>query len=102
MNRLMPEEVRTVERETLRLNDQAWGVSFGMLCGLGLFFATIVLVLKGGDNVGQHLGLLSAYLPGYRVTVIGACVGFVYLFVMGYAVGRLIGIIYNYIAAPRR
>ena len=99
MARLTPEETRAVKRVTVRLNAQAWGVSFGLLCGLGLFLATLILVFKGGDNVGQHLGLLSVFLPGYRVTVAGAFLGFVYLFVVGYALGRLIGLVYNIIAA---
>ena len=101
MPKLTPEENRAIQRATVRLNAQAWGVSFGLLCGLGLFLATIVLVLKGGERVGQHLSLLSAYLPGYRVTVGGAFLGFVYLFVIGYALGRLIGLVYNLIASPR-
>ena len=99
MTRLTPEENRAVKRATLRLNAQAWGVSFGLLCGLGLFLATLILVVKGGDNVGQHLGLVSVFLPGYRVTMLGAFLGFVYMFVIGYALGRLIGLVYNVIAA---
>lgn len=87
-----------VRREVLRLNAKAWGLSFGVLGGLGLFAPTMILVLKGGEHVGPHLGLLSIYLPGYRVTVAGAFIGFVYLFVIGYAVGRGIGAIYNAIA----
>jgi hypothetical protein len=101
MAKLTPEETRAVRRATVRLNAQAWGVSFGLLCGLGLFAATLILVLKGGENVGQHLGLISVYLPGYRVTVGGAFLGFIYLFVIGYALGRVIGTVYNYIALPR-
>ena len=101
MARLSPEEIRAVRREVLRLNAQAWGLSFGLLGGLGLFVSTMILVLRGGESVGRHLGLLAVYLPGYRVTVAGAFIGFVYLFVIGYAVGRGIGTIYNAIALPR-
>ncbi|HKS05469.1 MAG TPA: hypothetical protein VJR92_04075 [Gemmatimonadaceae bacterium] len=100
MARLSNEEAQAVERATLQLSGQAWGVSVGLLCGVGLFVATLILVLKGGVNVGQHLGLLSVYLPGYRVTVLGAFIGFIYLFVIGYALGRLIGLVYNSIAKP--
>lgn len=101
MTDLTPEEQRELRRVTLRLNAQAWGVSFGMLLGLGLFIATIVLVLKGGPNVGQHLGLLGEYFPGYRVTVAGAFLGFIYAFVIGYALGRIIGAVYNKVAQLR-
>ncbi|MFQ5678558.1 MAG: hypothetical protein ACE5HP_03780 [Gemmatimonadota bacterium] len=88
------------ERELLevairRLNARAWGIAAGLLIGGGLFVATIVLVLKGGDPVGPHLALLSNYFPGYRVTVLGSFIGFVYGFVVGYAAGRTIGLIYN-------
>ncbi len=102
MTHLDPEEARAVRREVLRLNAKAWGLSFGLLGGLGLFLSTIILVVKGGERVGPHLALLSIYLPGYRVTVAGAFIGFVYLFVIGYAVGRGIGTIYNAIAHPNR
>jgi hypothetical protein len=101
MTDLTPEEQRELRRVTLRLNAQAWGVSFGLLLGMGLFLATIVLVLKGGDNVGAHLSLLANYFPGYRVTVAGAFLGFIYAFVIGYALGRLIGAVYNKVAQIR-
>jgi hypothetical protein len=57
--------------------------------------ATDILVLKGGETVGPHLGLLSVYLPGYSVTFVGSLVGFVYMFVIGYGIGRAIVGIYN-------
>lgn len=91
-----PEEA--VKATVLRLNARAWGISFGLVLGGGLFLATIVLVLRGGAQVGQHLGMLSVFLPGYRVTWAGAFIGFVYLFVLGYALGRLIGAVYNRLA----
>lgn len=100
MTALDEKEARLVRRAVLQLNAQAWGVAFGLLFGLGLFVATVVLVMKGGQQVGTHLGLLSAYLPGYRVTIGGAFLGFIYLFVIGYAFGRLVGVVYNWIAKP--
>lgn len=101
MDNLTIEEERELKRVTQRLNAQAWGVSFGLLLGVGLFVATIILVAKGGPNVGQHLSLLREYLPGYRVTVAGAFLGFIYAFVIGYALGRVIGVVYNKVAAIR-
>ena len=102
MAQLTPEETRDLRRAVRRLNAQAWGVSFGVLFGTVLFVATMVLVLKGGDNVGQHLGLLAVYFPGYRVNIGGAFLGFVYGFVLGYALGRVIGYVYNLVAATQR
>lgn len=91
--------METELRGTLhRINARAWGIAFGLMMGLALFIATNVLVVKGGSVVGPHLGLLGAYLPGYSVTFVGSVVGFVYLFVIGYGFGRLIGAVYNRVA----
>ncbi len=92
---------QNIHRAVLRLNERAWGVAFGLVLGGGLFVATNVLVLKSGENVGQHLALLAAYFPGYRVTFVGSLIGFVYAFVLGYALGRLVGIVYNRVANAR-
>ena len=78
-----------------RLNARAWGMSVGLVLGLGLFIATNFLLLKGGTNVGAHLRLLSNYFPGYRVTFLGSVIGFIYAFVLGYGLGRLIAGIYD-------
>ncbi len=89
------DEQQALEVAIRRLNERAWGITLGSLLGGGLFLATIVLVIKGGQNVGAHLSLLSNYFPGYRVTVLGSFIGFVYGFVIGYGVGRIIGTVYN-------
>ena len=85
------EELNTL----LKLNARAWGIAVGLLLGGGVFIATVFLVIKGGPNIGPHLALLGNYLPGYRVTWAGAFVGFVYMFVIGYGIGRIIGGVYN-------
>jgi hypothetical protein len=85
----------TLERAIRRLNARAWGISVGLVCGLGLLLATNFLILKGGANVGQHLSLLRAYFPGYSVSFPGSLIGFVYAFVIGYGLGRVIGTVYN-------
>lgn len=82
-------------RAIARLNARAWGITMGLLFGLGLFLATNILVLKGGPNPGPHLSLLHVYFPGYRVTFLGSLIGFVYAFVVGYGLGRVIGGVYN-------
>lgn len=87
-----------VRNTLLRLNARAWGIAVGLLFGTGLLVATLVLVLRGGAQVGPHLNLLGMFLPGYRVSVAGAFIGFAYLFVIGYAIGRLIGGVYNAMA----
>jgi hypothetical protein len=91
----------TLQYAIRRLNARAWGMSVGLVCGLGLLLATNVLVIKGGPNVGQHLGLLSNYFPGYSVTFVGSLIGFVYAFVLGYGLGRLIAAVYDRAAGTR-
>ena len=93
---------QVLRNRLMRVNSRAWGVSVGAILGLWLFAATNVLVMKGGDVVGPHLGQLGRFLPGYSVTVAGSFVGFVYLFVIGYGIGRLISAIYNLITHGER
>ena len=91
-----------IKRALLRLNARAWGIAVGLLLGIGLFAATNVLVIKGGDEVGPHLALLGFYFPGYTVTFLGSLIGFMYAFVMGYVLGRLIGVAYNTLVRSAR
>ena len=88
-------EEQDLSAALVRLNARAWGIAMGLLLGGGLFVATNVLVLKGGPDVGAHLRLLRVFLPGYSVTFLGSLVGFVYLFVIGYVLGRFVGLVYN-------
>lgn len=87
-----------VKTTLLKLNARAWGIAVGLLFGSTLFLGTIILVMRGGRQVGPHLGMLWVFFPGYSVTFVGALIGFTYAFVVGYAVGRLIGLVYNALA----
>jgi protoporphyrinogen oxidase len=71
----------------LKLDRGAFGVALGVVCGLALFAATLVLVLRGGANVGATLGLLRNYFPGYRVTPLGSVLGLGYGFLTGFVLG---------------
>lgn len=95
---MAPSNDQKIQEGLLALNAQAWGISFGLLLGGGLFLATNFLVIKGGAQVGKHLSLLSAFFPGYQVSFGGSLVGFVYGFVVGWAIGRIIGAVYNRLA----
>ena len=98
---LTAEEARVVRKRLMRIQEQGWGIAFGLIAGLGLFAATMILVIRGGAVVGPRLGLLALYFPGYSVTFLGSFIGFVYAFVGGYAVGRAIATIYNRMTAGR-
>jgi len=93
-----PEDQRELENALLRLNGRAWGISIGLVLAVGLFIATNLLVLKGGPDPGRHLRLIRVFFPGYSVSFVGSIIGFVYAFVVGYGLGRMIGSIYNRLA----
>ena len=97
-SRTREERYVLVEREMAHIHEQGWGIAIGLVFGLALLVATNLLVIKGGDTVGPHLGLLAVYLPGYSVTFGGSLIGFVYAFVIGYSCGRGVATIYNYLA----
>ena len=82
-------------RSVLLLNAKVFGLSLGLLFGLGVFIATNWLVLKGGKVIGPHLQLLSQYFIGYRVSFFGSLIGFAYGFAVGSLAGSLVGWIYN-------
>lgn len=92
--RLSTDEQRALQSAVQALNEKAWGIGVALVLAMALFVATNVLVLRGGSDVGSHLGLLGLYFPGYRVTFAGSLIGFVYAFVLGYAVGRTVVTLY--------
>ncbi len=103
---MSPERRVETEEELLRtavarLRASVMAVSFGLAGGTGLFVATVWLLIRGGENVGQHLSLLGNYFPGYSVTWAGAAVGFAYGALSGMIIGWSIAGIYNLIASSR-
>ena len=92
---------RVVLTRLLRLNATIQGVVTGIVAGLGIFAATNWLVLKGGDVVGPHLGLLGQFFVGYEVTFAGSLIGFMYAFAAGFMVGYGVARIYNWIVDLR-
>jgi len=95
----MQQEDTQIDKAIILLNAKLLGVVLGILFGAGLFLATNFLVLKGGPHVGQHLGLLAAFFPGYRVTFLGSIIGFCYAFVTGFLAGIALGSVYNKVAS---
>ena len=93
---LSAKDVQAIRRAFERVSVRGWGVALGLLAALTLFLATVVLVVKGGADVGTHLGLLSNYFPGYDVTWPGAFIGACYAFTLGYLAGYSVGTIYNW------
>jgi hypothetical protein len=94
-------ELVLVARTVARLRAGIVAVVTGLVAGSGLFLATLWLVVKGGPHVGQNLGLLRAYYPGYTVTWTGSLVGFVYGALTGAVLGWCVAWLYNLLASRR-
>jgi hypothetical protein len=90
-----------VTRTIARLRAAIFAVVMAMVAGFGLFAATLWLVIKGGPNVGQNLGLLRAYFPGYTVTWAGSIVGFLYGALTGAVLGWCVASLYNALSRRR-
>jgi protoporphyrinogen oxidase len=78
-----------------RVDRVALGLAVGVLGGVGLFVATLALVLMGGPVVGPTLGLLGQYFPGYSVTILGSVIGLFYGYISGFALGWLFAALRN-------
>jgi hypothetical protein len=90
-----------IEASIARLRGSVMAVVFGLASGMGLFVATLWLVIRDGPLVGRTLGLLRNYFPGYSVTWAGAFVGFAYAAALGALVGWSLAFIYNRIVNRR-
>jgi hypothetical protein len=84
-----------------RLQAGLQGLSAGLVAGLVVVVATLILVLRGGPVVGPHLALLGQFMPGYRVSLVGSLVGFGWGFAYGFVAGWLVSALYNVLVALR-
>lgn len=86
---------RDVSRAISRIQAAVLAMVCAIICGLGLFGMTAWLLIKGGENVGAHLQLLSHYFIGYSVSWPGSIVGFFYGALFGGIAGWTVGKLYN-------
>ncbi len=91
-------DAQLLRKAVARLRASVMAVVFGFAGGTGLFVATIWLLIRGGEKVGQHLSLLGNFFPGYSVSWSGSLIGFLYGVMFGMAIGWSIAWIYNLIA----
>lgn len=94
-------EEEIIRNAVIRLNSHILGFVLAVISALVIFLATNWLVLKGGEVVGPHMGLLDQFFFGYSVTFVGSLIGAAYAFVIGYICGLVIGHIYNWVISFR-
>ncbi len=82
-----------------RYDPVALGVALGTVLGLGLFLATAVLLLLGGEPVGPNLALLRNYFPGFEVTWRGAWLGLLEAAAGGFGFGYALAWLINGVVA---
>jgi len=95
-------ERELIQAALVRMRARSTALVFGMVGGAGILLATWWLVVRGGEQVGPHLSLLSNYFPGYTVTWLGGFVGFAYGALVGAIFGWTLASLYNRFADPRR
>ncbi len=95
-DRLVPQRLeidyamRAIEDAYARYDPKALGAAIGSVIGIGLFLATALLLLQGGDLVGTHLSLLGNYLVGYETSWPGAFIALIEGGILGAAFGYLL------------
>lgn len=94
-------DVELIAGAVARLRAGIMALVFACCGALGLFLATVWLVIQGGRDVGKHLNLLSNYFPGYSVSWAGSLLGLVYGALVGGVIGYALAWIYNRLARPR-
>jgi len=93
--------VQEVSQAIATIQAKILALVFALMGGTGLFAMTAWLVIKGGPEVGKHLGLLGVYFIGYTVTWSGSIIGFCYGALLGGIIGWSIGKVYNLIVGLR-
>jgi protoporphyrinogen oxidase len=78
-----------IEAAFARLDPWSLGVATGLVCGVGLFLATAIMLLRGGWVVSPSLSLLGEFFWGYSVTWPGALIGLLEAGIIGFALGFL-------------
>ena len=92
---LEPEIEERLAAVFARVDSFAMGISAGILCALGLWLLTMILVLKGGHKIGPNLALLAQFFPGYAVTPMGSLIGLLYGLAVGFVGGYSLAALRN-------
>ncbi len=96
-----PDKEHLLAPPIIKLSGHALGLAFGVIFAAQLILTTTWLVVRGTADQSYHAMLMSNYLPGYSVSILGALIGAVSLFAYAYAMSRLLAYVYNLIVSKR-
>lgn len=85
----------------LRIHGISLGLSVGAAMGAALFLSTSWLVIRGTADSSVHAALLSNYLPGYTVSILGGLLGGLELLALVLVACILLAAIYNALVSRR-
>lgn len=81
----------------MKLNVTAFGLTFGLIWGLGLFFITWwIIAFEGSSGQETFIGLVYR---GYTISAIGSVVGLVWGLADGFIGGIIFAWLYNLIVS---
>jgi hypothetical protein len=79
-----------IEVAFARIDPVALGAALGLVSGLGLFIATLLLLLQEGPRTGETLALLRHYFFGFNITWSGSLIGLAQASLGGFLMGYLL------------
>ena len=65
------------------------------MIGFAVFLTTAILLVQGGENVGETLALLGNYFPGYDISWAGSLVGSFWGGAFGFVIGFVTAVAIN-------
>ncbi len=81
---------------TLKLNIKAFGLTCGLVWGVGLFIVTWwIIALEGLEKTAGYEGLLSLVYRGYDISPLGSVIGLAWGFADGLIGGAIFAWLYN-------
>lgn len=81
----------------MRLNVKAFGLTCGIIWGLGLFLLTWWIIAFEGAT--GDVTLIGRVYRGYNISPIGSFIGFIWALIDGLIAGAILALLYNFIAA---
>lgn len=96
-----PSDNPVLKPSILRLHGMSLGTALGAMAALGLFCSTSWLVIRGTAHESVHAALLSNYIPGYSVSIVGGLIGALQMFVVVFVAALVLAAVYNKVVEMR-